>query len=565
MIRRQHFERILEAVRRAGVGADLEALLRPTSGGRPRRLKADVMIAALIATAEDGRRLTFVNVHATLTTHLARSAQETLGVRWKSSTEAAPCTISLRQVRYIFEALERRLAYAETSVPEVSSGEREIRKEVFERIRDRILEASLPTGVTRPTALALDVTAVESWSKGKRRPKVDRDGSDAGPEPCEDDGLGTEEVVRDRQSADPDAAAGYRTETHDNKSSMFFGYDVHALVGVLPVGADPDDGPKLLHSVSLTPASTDVVEPSLAQVDRLIKKGYTIRDLLVDRAYSYKRPERWANELFARDINQVIDLHPQDRGMRDYDGVLAGDGGIFCPAMPRHLWEIARPSKFTAGKLRKDATLAERQRHARLEAEIEEFQRLIAERQTWAFKRLVGAPENARDQGKQRMLCPAQAGKRKCANCPMSAKFEDVPVVKNPPAKATAPTACHQVSVTIEGDVLAKLRQEHPWGTPEWTASQSRRTQVEGFFGNLKNSSTGNIKRGWCRVRGLVKTSLMFVCAAAATNIRLLRVWAKRVGYSGELLCEPDDADYGFEELDGAGAIRVHGPPGLAA
>mgnify|MGYP003326616001 CR=1 FL=1 len=66
-------------------------------------------------------------------------------------------------------------------------------------------------------------------------------------------------------------------------------------------------------------------------------------------------------------------------------------------------------------------------------------------------------------------------------------------------------------------------------------------------------------------MRGLVKTGLLLACAAAAGNIRQLRNWAKRVGYTGELLCEPDGTDHGFEELDADGSILVHGPPGQAA
>lgn len=111
----------------------------------------------------------------------------------------------------------------------------------------------------------------------------------------------------------------------------------------------------------------------------------------------------------------------------------------------------------------------------------------------------------------------------------------------------------------------AKLAQRHYWGSPEWIASFSRRTHVEGYFGNLKNTSAGNVKRGWCKVVGIVKTAILLACAVAATNISLLRTWAERTGDITDLLCAPDPPDHGYEELtpETAGTPAL-GPP-LAA
>ncbi len=174
-------------------------------------------------------------------------------------------------------------------------------------------------------------------------------------------------------------------------------------------------------------------------------------------------------------------------------------------------------------KAEKGATPAEVAEHKRATRELAEFKAKIAERQTWAFQRVATAGPTSKDPAKERWQCPAQAGKRRCENCPMSMRFPaEFPVVANPPAAATAPAFCTQRTVTIPRKALAKRGQRHYWGSDGWIASFNRRTHVEGAFGNLKNPSTENVRRGWCRVVGIVKTSIFTACAVAASNIRKL-------------------------------------------
>jgi hypothetical protein len=86
---------------------------------------------------------------------------------------------------------------------------------------------------------------------------------------------------------------------------------------------------------------------------------------------------------------------------------------------------------------------------------------------------------------------------------------------------------------------------------------------VEGFFGNLKNPSSGNIQRGWCRVVGVVKTSILGACAVAATDISLLRSRSRRTGDVTDGLCAPEEPFYGFEELTREDLERSGAPPRL--
>ena len=94
-------------------------------------------------------------------------------------------------------------------------------------------------------------------------------------------------------------------------------------------------------------------------------------------------------------------------------------------------------------------------------------------------------------------------------------------------------------------------------GSSEWIESYSRRTDVEGFFANMKSQSAENVRRRWRRVVGIVKTSLLAVCAVAATNMPLLRIWAERRGGYEDALCAPLPPDHGVEELSAAEAAAV--------
>jgi hypothetical protein len=156
---------------------------------------------------------------------------------------------------------------------------------------------------------------------------------------------------------------------------------------------------------------------------------------------------------------------------------------------------------------------------------------------------------------------PGKAGKLKCQLCPLSADYQgDLPVVENPGPLATAPKCCRQATIVIPGPVLSKLRQRDPWGSPKWIDSYVRRSAIEGIFGNLRNQSTQNIKRNFCRVVGLVKTSLMLTFEVVAANIRLVRKWAKRTGLTTDPLTVAFPPDHGFEELDENGQICLAEP-----
>ena len=571
MIRRCEFKLVYDAVKRSGVGADFEAILVPTKTGRPRALTAEVFVTGAVLCALDGLTLTLKNIHELLTTDLAKSLQVLIGV--KADYEAEPITV--RQVRYLFEAIDRRFTFSVEQDPTLSDVEREIRSEALQSILDKLINATHPQSMPKQTALAMDTSAVEAWAKSKIAPTAESDEADVLPHEVVDDERAAETVKRfdraerkakkekskkakpERICHDPDAHGGYRTMTYDNKSNKFNGYDLFASVGVTPVGGDTDLWPKVLIAMTLRPAAGDVPWPALAQLDRLVDAGHPIDEAIVARGVSYKLPEHWAGELKKRGISQVQDIHPLDQGVRDLNGMRIIAGVPHCPRMPDRLIDITRPQHFKVGELKKKASNGARLNQERNSRDLATFHEGIDERSKYAF---VFHENNATkgDPFNTRWMCPGEAGKIECSLCPKNVEFPaGTPVVVDPPELGVAPKCCSQKTVSVPGPAIMKLRQELYWGSPEFCESYSRRSNIEGVFGNLRDTSNQNIKRGFCRVSGLVKTSLMLAFEVVAANIRLVRQWAKRNSLIDDPLCIPMAKDHGFEELDENGKISL--------
>lgn len=546
---RAEFERTVCAVQESGVDRAWDDILRSGRGGRPRATRMDVYIAAMLLTVIHRNRLTLVNVLELLTKGLPDSVQRDYGIRWRSNGRDRCYTY--RHVTYPFAALKEKLT--DGAVTD---------EETLQALMDKILETGLPKHLPVASAVALDATGIQSWARGKtswRNPVTADDeiieaGSGSAP---------TALVANESLCAfDPDARFGYRTKTYSNGSSKVFGYNLFSIVGVPAVGDVKDRFPILTQALRVRPANAGVVEPGLALLDAYNEKGGRLSEVLNDRAWSYAQADQWAFPVRERGIEQVLDLHPNDRGARDFEGIRMVDGAPHCPAMPDRLVNIARPARFSVGPLARNATTDQVRQHSADAKALNEFQEQIEERRTWAFRRVAGPDKT----GKERWECPAQAGKRICANCPLSQMFDpSTPTVENPPSEPGKPKCCRQRSVTIPGYVTPKIRQRLYWGSPEWIASFNRRTHVEGSYGNLKNTNTENITRGWCCVVGLVKTSLLLAVAAAASNIRILRGWAKRTGDITDPMSVPEPDYQPWEEVDESGAVLNHGPPSVVA
>jgi hypothetical protein len=425
----------------------------------------------------------------------------------------------------------------------------------------------------------VDASAIDSAAGGKKMPKgtkaerAARKAERANRTDAENaayDALAAEVNAHTEagHSYDPDARWGYRTKTFDNKTNACFGYQLIAFTRIGAVGQEARE-PLLTDRIVVVAANASMSEPSIGALDRFAANGQPVTEVIVDRGFSNYTPDNWAYGLRDRGIEQVLDLSDHDYGAADFNGVPMIAGWPHCPAMPAELEEIRRPASLTAGTLKKSATAASRMRYARQRKEIALFEERIAAREMYAFVRTSRGQDRSKTgkgKGAERFSCPAQAGKVACDNCPLS-KFAPagLPRVLNPPATPDIPDACRQATISVPMTVSPKLRQRERWGTPAWVISYNRRSRVEGGFGLLKNDTTGNVKRGWTRQVGIIKTTLLLAVAVTASNLRQLLTWSRATGDVTDPLTAMEVGPAAFEEIDLAtGGVGATSPPAAA-
>ncbi len=432
---------------------------------------------------------------------------------------------------------------------------------------------------------AIDATGVWSWGRGYGKPKTEKNGKSSSPvadtaqpsanngaekmallaqhvEHCDsvgdavdsassddrpnaEDGAaeidGTPVKVKARlKRRDLDAEWGYKTSKL-GEPEQFFGYHEHTIVQVPGNGHEKDDEPRLIQRFELTHAKTDVVDVSL---DLLSRMPVPVTDLLVDRHYHYKTVDRWKRPLNARGIRQHLDLRVDEHGFTEYDRMRWAAGHAHCPATPDAFGTILRPGP---GASKEDMAA---------------FRLQIAKREAFSMRR-VDTPD---EHGTHRVQCPALCGKVGCglrAGTEAAALILDLPRVENPPNAASdgepLPKCCTQQTVrTTPPDSIFKLMQRYYWGGPHWEPYYAHRTYVEGSYGNRKNVSTENLRRGLIQIFGLTWTHIVLGLVNASYNLRILENWYERQGHlrpdlADNLLVVEDTADIvGFVAVSAA-------------
>lgn len=354
--------------------------------------------------------------------------------------------------------------------------EADSKKAALSRVTDALVEASVPDDYKSASAsLAVDWTDHETWS----RPRSKGD---------------------EQPANDPDASWGHaKRNAPGAKDCVFFGY--YAQVATMV----PDEGgsrvPELVRRIAF---EAPRVDPAAVMAETLVAMhadGIELKDVLCDCGYSNRHPATFSRPLRRVGASLVMDLHPADRGKRGtFEGAICSNGRLYCPATPVSLLEL--------GPARRGAP----------PEEVAAHEQSCAELGSYRFSRIAGPDAD----GYERASCPAVAGRLRCplkaASMALSATH---PSVLDPPPGEPA-RCCAQLSITVPPQVNEKTRQKHPYPSAAFTASYARRTAAERAYASLCDPSTGGIRRGWCRLFGLAKITLMYALGVAVRNVRIV-------------------------------------------
>jgi hypothetical protein len=351
----------------------------------------------------------------------------------------------------------------------------------LDAVSDALVEASVPAPYkSASSSLAVDWTDHETWSRA--RPVED-------PHPAND----------------PDASFGHaKRNAPGAKDYLFFGY--YAQVATMVRDERGAQVPELVRRIAVAAPRIDPAAVMTQTLLRLSGDGVTLGDVLADCGYSNRLPETFAAPLRRAGANLVMDLHPGDRGRHGtFEGAIIANGTLFCPATPETLLDL--------GPLKRGATKEETAAHDARFAELMRYK----------FSAL-NAPD---DDGYQRVVCPAAAGKVRCPHKAASlARSYDHPTVAHPPKEQ--PRCCAQVSITVSPKVNEKTRQKHDYAGPAHRDSYARRTAAERTYASLADPSVGGIRRGWCRLFGRAKNTLMYALAVVVRNVRIVESFERR-------------------------------------
>ena len=498
--------RLREIIDASGVAGRIETLL--PIGVRPRQLSVRTLLIGILIALSDGRPAHLARVHRALI-GLGEPDQRRLGViaQWKSG----PHELTYRQTERTFGLVKEALS---KDAPDGRPSQ------ALSAVMDRLLQGSVEVlGIPKSSSHAIDWSDYESFARPPRKrraPSADSDAQPAQSAASAPGGAEAENTVgqaepredgdEDQQAtcADPEAAWGHRNTNHPSRSKTFFGYYLQAVTIVTQEGA-PEIG-ELVRRITLASCKHDPPAQITPVIQRMHKDGIPIADLLADSGYSYRAPETFAMPARALGASLIIDLHPNDRGMKgSHQGAICANGNLYCPATPKALFELSPASPA--------ATEAELAAHDRKSEELSRYKL---------------SPLTAPDQdGYHRAICPAAAGKLRCPLRPESMSLSHQrPTITNPPEHP--PLCCTQQTITVPPTVNAKTAQKHDYPSKAHRLSYARRSAAERSFSQVSDPASNDIKRGWCRLMGLTSPALFLACAFITANIRVTDAFATR-------------------------------------
>ena len=481
------YEEILD---RSGVVKLLDSFL--PAGGRPRRLSTKAVLLAVMAAFDEGRPAHLVAAHEALG-HLPVGDQLRLRAAWfgpggmqRATYRQFSDTFSVivhsidpspvPSFRDVPEALRAsHLAAARAGVDLEGARQR------LEKVTDQLLEASVPAAYKSASrSFAVDWTDHESFARPRRRED---------PQP----------------SSDPDASFGHaKRNAPGAKDYLFYGYYAQVATMVADLGAS--QVPELVRRIAFCSPRSDPAAVMAATLARAAASGLALGEVICDCGYSNGSPAHFAGPLRRAGARLVMDLHPDDRGPHGtFSGAILCNGNLYCPMTP--------PALLGLGPLRRGADREETARHDEACAELARYK----------FSRLSGPDGD----GYERLVCPAAARRVRCPlKSPSMALCYERPSVLLPPE--CPPVCCRQLSITLPPQVNEKTRQAHDYPSAAWRASYNRRTASERSFARAADPSRGGVRRGWSRLFGVAKNTLLYALYTVVMNIRVLESFERR-------------------------------------
>lgn len=466
--------------------------------GRPRETSWEVLFVLVALTAMHGKGELILKAIPRIAAGLNPS--QCFHLRLKKE-------VAYSQVESAFADLEAAVLPAID--PETGEVLKDARLTIpLEDLCNLVVRASIPGCVEEPSDQAVDSTHHETWA---RRRSWAKDAPDVatGSLPQEDYKLGERAASesgwprrghdgRHQHSADPDARDGYKSGKNLSRSEVFLGYDLHLATDVSALGSIVGS-PPVIRSMHLAPAGSSKGVAGLALLDSARRVGSPLSRLLVDRGYSYLKAGTWALPVWQRKIEQVFDLHTNQRVTRPgpIPHTLWVDGDLFSDSLPKSMRRL--PGYGLAMSAAEKQTLAEQ----------------YDQRQPYAY-RAFGPRDSTR--GTQRYRGPAVTSRLRCPNRPRSMRGNSAHSVTT----SCSPEGCGCGStLTLGPDDFITVRQREVYGTTRWRADYGRRSAVESGNAVIRTHHS-LLARGSTRVFGTVKNAFLLAFIIGAANIALI-------------------------------------------
>ncbi len=430
---------------------------------------------------------------------------------------------------------------------------------------NQLARAAIPKDVLTSHSVAVDGTDLETWGRLQGSTiTVELDGeaadtqlTDDAPRPqlTKTGKVKTAKVFaigpdgRKQYTKDPDARAGHRSAKGNRNSGPYVGYELHLAVQTRDVRwtnhVDKTtlgpEVPNVITTCNLVPAGSHRGEAIVGELIASKPEVQEITDVVWDPGYSLCQPGTTAYPLFQSGIEQTLEIVTHQRGIRPFAGdALLLDGQLYSQFLPKELRDLAMPPRSAPAPLRSS------------------YEKEFNRRASYRFVRHAKPNHD----GVTRWKCPLCAGLLRSRQLPSTMRnSRTAPLVELPEWV----TQCCNGTLSAPPAELP-LTQRIPYGTTAWRISMYRRQAVESVNAALQGSFT-NIARGFVRVFGVVKITMLLGFTVAAFNIDRVRSFrAKLAELAGRPKtrakrrqgtyadCIPAD----LEQVDD----RTEGPPG---